>query len=127
MVLVFWDMFRWLWVRGVAEYLRAWINIHWFLYHYFSVPVLLRTFFAPFHRLRERRMRGFDLEDWASVIAVNALMRVVGMVVRATFLFIALAVELAAFVVGALFFALFTALVISVPLLFILGLLLIVA
>ncbi len=114
-------------MRGVAEYLRAWINIHWFLYHYFSVPVLLRTFFAPFHRLRERRMRGFDLEDWASVIAVNALMRVVGMVVRATFLFIALAVELAAFVVGALFFALFTALVISVPLLFILGLLLIVA
>ena len=121
MALVFWDMFRWLWVRGVAEYLRAWINIHWFLYHYFSVPVLLRSFFAPFHRLRERRMRGFDLEDWASVIAVNVLMRFVGMIVRSVFLLLALASELLLLLSGAVLFAFFAKVFISVPLLIFMG------
>jgi len=121
MALVFWDMFRWLWVRGVAEYLRAWINIHWFLYHYFSVPVLLRSFFAPFHRLRERRMRGFDLEDWASVIAVNVLMRFVGMIVRSVFLLLALASELLLLLSGAVLFAFFATVFISVPLLIFMG------
>ena len=108
-------------MRGVAEYLRAWINIHWFLYHYFSVPVLLRSFFAPFHRLRERRMRGFDLEDWASVIAVNVLMRFVGMIVRSVFLLLALASELLLLLSGAVLFAFFATVFISVPLLIFMG------
>ena len=121
MTLVFWDMFRWLFSRGVTEYLRLWGNIHWFLYHYFSVPVLLRSFFAPFHRLRERRMRGFDLEDWASVIAVSVLMRFVGMIVRSVFLLLALASEFLLFLVGGILFAFFTTVFISVPLLIFMG------
>ena len=118
---VLWDSLRWVYARGIVEYLRAWGNLHWFLYHFFSVPVLLQSFFAPFHRLREKKLRGFDLEDWASVIAVNTLMRFVGMIVRGVFLALAVASQLALLVLGAVFFILFATCFVSAPILVIMG------
>lgn len=125
MVLIFFDALRWLFARGIKEYFHAWGNLHWFLYHYFSVPVLARTFFAPFHRLRERRARGFDPEDWASVLAVNTLMRFVGMIVRSVFLVVALLSQFALLIVATGLFALFVSIFVSVPALAIIGIMLI--
>ncbi len=120
--LIAWDILLWLWTRGISEYILAWKNLHWFLYHYFSVPVLIQTFFAPFRRLSERRARGFDLEDWAGVFAVNTLMRVVGVVVRSAFLVVALASQVVLFLAAGAVFILFASAFISIPALIIAGL-----
>ena len=119
------DALIWLYQRGIAEYFRAWGNIHWFLYHYFSVPVLLRTFFAPFHRIREYRARGFDLEDWAGVFIVNNLMRFVGIVVRSCVFVLAFFAQILAAVFGFLFLVLLASSLIIAPVFILVGIALI--
>jgi len=112
---IFVDSLAWLYRDGIREYTRAWMNIHWFLYHFFSVPVLLGSFFAPFHRIHESRHAGFDVEDWLGVFAVNSLMRLVGMIVRTAFLVIGIFSELLVFAVGAVVLGIFVSLVIFIP------------
>jgi hypothetical protein len=55
----------------------------WFLWNFFSIKVLLKTFFTPFERLRENYSGGLDMESLAASILVTTLMRIVGMCFRA--------------------------------------------
>jgi hypothetical protein len=115
------DSIVWMYREGIQEFVRAWINIHWFLYHFFSMPVLVKSLFAPFHRLREKRAQGFDFEDIMSVLAVNILMRFVGALVRSIILLMGVVVEVIAFVVGAAFFLLFILALFAVPVAIVIG------
>lgn len=98
------------------------MNIQWFLLHFFSVPELVRSLFAPFHRMRERKKQGFDPEDIFEVFVINILMRIVGAFVRLIFIIAGLGVQVIAFVLG--FFVLSAALLspVMIPALFIGGL-----
>ena len=89
----------WYYSAGLGTLLGALMNLHWFLYHYFSIPVLLKTFFAPFRRIREYRVRGFDPKDIFEVLVVNTLMRLVGVLVRSVVIVIGLLAQIALFAV----------------------------
>lgn len=91
----------WYYGAGLGVLLRAWMNLHWFLYHYFSIPILLKTFFSPFRRIREYRVRGFDPQDIFEVLVVNTLMRIVGVLVRSVVIVIGLCAQAVLFVLGA--------------------------
>jgi hypothetical protein len=91
----------WYYSVGLGVLFRAWMNLHWFLYHYFSIPVLLKTFFAPFRRIREYRARGFDPKDIFEVLVVNTLMRAVGVLVRSVVIVIGFFTQVVLFVVCA--------------------------
>lgn len=101
---------------------EAWMNVQWFLLHFFSVPELARSLFAPFHRMRERKKQGFDLEDIFEVFVINILMRFVGALVRLVFIGAGLVVQMGALAIG--FVILATALLspIVIPVLFLGGL-----
>jgi hypothetical protein len=63
--------------------------------HYFSVPVLLRTFFSYWKQLyRPYRARGFDLQESLKVLGENIFSRIIGALVRSVILTAALAVEI---------------------------------
>jgi len=111
----------WQYEAGLVLMFGAWMNVQWFLLHFFSVPELARSLFAPFHRMRERKKQGFDLEDMFEVLTINILMRVVGAFVRLIFIAAGLAVQVVAFILGSLILA--TALLgpIVIPALFIGG------
>jgi len=111
----------WQYEAGLVLMFEAWMNVQWFLLHFFSVPELLKSLFAPFHRMRERKKQGFDLEDMFEVFAINILMRIVGALVRLVFIVAGLAAQVVAFVIGSLILA--TALLspIAIPALFISG------
>ncbi|PIR69553.1 MAG: hypothetical protein COU47_02250 [Candidatus Niyogibacteria bacterium CG10_big_fil_rev_8_21_14_0_10_46_36] len=114
----------WLYREGVGAFFRAWMNYHWFVYHFFSVPVLARTMFAPWRRMQEAGARGFDPEKIAERIIINSVLRITGFVIRFVFLLTAIASECALFVVGCILFLYFITSPVSVPATFITGVLL---
>ena len=61
-VAVFFEYLDWHYRAGIVELLRLWGNIHWFFHNFFSVPILVRPFFTPFHRLQEKYARGPQIE-----------------------------------------------------------------
>ena len=74
---------EWHYTRAIRNLLAAESNILAFLLNFFSIPVLAATLFTPWRRLgEERNKQGFDLEDLATVIVVNTLMRIVGFIIR---------------------------------------------
>lgn len=54
----------------------------WFLYHFFSISILTKTFFSKFERLGEGYKKGIYLQHNISTFLINTMMRFVGMGVR---------------------------------------------
>jgi hypothetical protein len=98
--------FLWHYTKGVADVAGVSLNALWFLYHFFSLPSLLSTLFSPFERIEERFSRGFDIEDFLSVILVNILMRFVGFVMRSILIAVGIIVILGVLVLSVVFFIL---------------------
>ena len=84
--------------------LTAWWQIYvdslWFLFHFFSISILIRTLFAPWRRLAEGYPTGFSLKASAETLIINSLMRLVGFVFRIFFIFGACLIITLAFVLG---------------------------
>lgn len=112
---VFFEYLLWQYGDGIQEYMRAWKNIHWFLWCLFSVPLLLHTFFSPFRRTSEGYGRTFDPSVIAQTFLINLVTRLVGIIVRAVFLVIALLFETAVAAVGILLFFFFITAPAAVP------------
>jgi len=93
----------WHYVSGTGMAVRFWKEIFWFIEYFFSLRLLLRSLFSPWRALsEEKRFGGMDLSEYFSVVFVNIMMRIVGVVVRlfvivAGFLSLAGASLLAAF------------------------------
>lgn len=106
----------WHYSTGLGEVLSAWAGIHRFLFDYFSIGVLAKSLFAPYHRMQEHRSRGFDPQNIFETLVINTMMRMVGMVVRATIIALGLALELIVFAVGVVIFCFIVVLPLAVPL-----------
>lgn len=67
-----------LWHYSVAllDFARAASNLFWFLAHFFSLELILKTFFVPWKRLGEAQ------GAWVGRIVVNSAMRVIGVCMR---------------------------------------------
>ncbi|HEY4476907.1 MAG TPA: hypothetical protein VJB69_02940 [Candidatus Paceibacterota bacterium] len=78
--------FAWHYTNGLVGCIRLLADFLWFIYHFFSIPVLGRTLFTPWRRLGESYRRGFDPEGVLETIIVNVLMRLFGLVMRIVFL-----------------------------------------
>lgn len=76
------NYFVWHYSRAYRELIHIERNILWFLYHFFSLPELTRTFFAPWKRLGEEPASIFDTEEFFSALIINTLMRIVGISMR---------------------------------------------
>src|SRR3990167_7732937 len=76
------NYFVWHYTRAYRELVHNERNILWFLFHFFSLPELTRTFFAPWKRLGENYGSIFDTEEFFAALITNSLMRIVGIVLR---------------------------------------------
>lgn len=113
--------FRWHYTKAYFDIWGLWNNFLWFGYHFFSLPLLLRTLFLPLFRIREKTAR-FDLGEFFENLLVNTVMRLVGFVLRtavliigAAALFLILAIGVTIFVFWA-FLPLFILYLFMIPL-----------
>ena len=75
------DFFTWYYTRAFRDLLAVWVNIGWFIIHFFSIPLLLRTLFLPWKRVTARYTRtGF--EDIAETFVMNVTSRLLGASMR---------------------------------------------
>ncbi len=84
MIRLFFSYFSWHYGRSIRELLNIQKNIIWFLYHFFSLPILVRTFFSPWRAMGEAYEHKdiFHIGEMLSSFAVNTMMRIVGIFVR---------------------------------------------
>ena len=97
-----------IWHYGPAflDIWRIYKNFIWFLYHFFSIPLLLKTLFSPLERLHERYNRNLDISDFFSTLALNSIMRVVGAILR-LFVILAGIASISLFTLAGVFFLIF--------------------
>lgn len=121
----FGSYFAWHYGRGVVEFFSLWKNFLWFGYHYFSVPLMFRTLFSPFHRIHETS-RGFNLELMLENIVANTMMRILGFVLRSVVIAAGLVSEIVILVLGSIAFIIWILFPLIIAALIVSGLLLIV-
>lgn len=81
----------WHYSTAYHDLIRIWWNYIWFVNHLFSVPDVLRSWFAPFKRLQEEKVNLLmHPEAYFSNFFVNLIMRVVGFMLRTALLGMAL-------------------------------------
>jgi hypothetical protein len=97
--------FSWHYSQGTISYFKIWKNLVWFLWNFFSIKILLKTFFAPFEKLKENYTGGLDIENWLSSILITTLMRLVGMFARSVIIILGLVTISAFSIIG--FFGIF--------------------
>ena|SRR3989344_6443795 len=73
---------KWHYGQGLKEFFGVTRNFLWFVVHFFSFKLLLKTLFAPWKRLGENYEGVFDFGAFASTMIVNGLMRAVGFVTK---------------------------------------------
>jgi hypothetical protein len=81
------------------HYSQAFVDIYhnsktllWFVYYFFSLPILLKTFFAPWKRMDMEKPDHEHMSDKLGRLLINTLMRLIGMFLRTIFILIGLAV-----------------------------------
>ena len=82
------------------EILLAWRNYLAFNLEFFSVGLLLKTWFAPWHQYKWDYGRGFDLGRFLEVFFSNMITRVLGAFMRSVLIIVGLVAEVFIFLIG---------------------------
>ncbi len=97
-------------------------NLLWFLYHYFSIPILLKTLFSPWRRLSEGYSHNIlKPGDFFSTLIVNSLIRIFGFVVRSVMILVGILMWLSSLVLSILAMVFWLFLPIIIPTLIFFG------
>lgn len=78
----------WHYSKAIRELCNILLNFIWFFYNFFSIPLLLKTFFTPFKRLDEKAEGGLNISVWFEAFVVTNLMRLVGILLRTILIFL---------------------------------------
>ena len=108
---------KWHFIDRPKAILDGWLNCLKFNLNYWSVPILLKTYFSHWRKYRYSYGRGFDFGRFFEAFFFNLISRVLGALMRSFFIAIGLAAEVGIFVIG-LFVFLFW---LVIPVLVILG------
>ncbi len=113
---------RWHYSTAYRDITRIWFNYLWFLFHFFSIALLLKTFFQPFRRIQEEKTKTFNLQEIGENLAINLMMRLVGMLLRLVILSLGLVIIFLFFLGGLIFYVFWTAFPVAALILILLSL-----
>lgn len=82
--------FLWHYSRAFKEIFHVWLNFLWFITHFFSIPQLLRTWFAPWKRITEERGDKWSFEDLAGFVIIGLITRIIGFIIRSAVIVVGL-------------------------------------
>jgi len=86
--------------------LGVWKNYILFALNYFSLPVLLKSFFAPWRRYRWNYPKGFDVGEFLSTLISNVFSRFLGALMRIVLIIVGILFQVFAIFAGLIVFLL---------------------
>ncbi len=80
---------EWHFTVAVREVFDLWKNLVWFGYHFFSIPLLMKTLFRPIFRVHESAPpgTGINIELFFENLTINLIARIVGFFLRVVLIF----------------------------------------
>jgi len=81
--------------------LRAWKNFLWFTLNYFSVPMLITSFFSHWHKYYYPYGRAWDLWRYFEAFVFNTFSRIIGVILRTLLIITGIILEIAVILIGA--------------------------
>jgi hypothetical protein len=84
--------------------LQVWQNYMMFATNFFSVPLLFKTFFAPWRRYNWRYPKGFDLGEFFNTLISNTFSRVLGAFMRIVLIIIGILLQVFVAIAGLVIF-----------------------
>jgi len=88
--------------------LGVWKNYILFALNYFSVPLLLKSLFAPWRKYKWNYPKGFDVGEFFSTLISNAISRILGALVRIILIAVGIFFQIFVIFAGLIFFLLWT-------------------
>ena len=101
---IFFQWLFWQFFEMPGNILKAWRNFLLFNLNYFSILLLLKTFFSPWRRYKWSYGKGFDATRYLEAFFSNLISRILGAVMRSFLIFIGLLVEIFIIFAGAIIF-----------------------
>ena len=101
---IFFQYLIWQFWEVPKNILLGWKNFLKFGLNYFSLPLLLRTFFSPWRRYTWVYPRGFDVGKYFEVFISNLISRILGAVLRIFLIIIGVLAEVFIIFAGAILF-----------------------
>ncbi len=96
---------NWQFIDSPKTILKGWKNFLLFNLDYFSVPVLLRTFFSHWHKYYLPYGKSLDPWRYFEAFVFNVLMsRLIGAILRTFFIIIGVLTEILIFLIGLIVF-----------------------
>jgi hypothetical protein len=86
------------------EILRGWRNFLMFNLNYFSVFLLLKTFFSHWRRYQWSYGRGFDISKYLEAFFSNLISRIIGAIMRSVLIIFGILTELLILIIGMIIF-----------------------
>lgn len=85
------------------EILKGWKNFLKFNLDYFSLILLLKTFFSPWHKYKYSYGKGFNPWRYFEVFVFNTMSRTIGAFLRVLVIILGILLEIFIFILGLLF------------------------
>ena len=101
---IFFQWLSWQFFEMPQNLLRTWRNFLLFNLNYFSVPLLVRTFFSHWRRYKWSYGKGFDFAKYIEVFFSNFISRVIGAILRTFLIIIGIIIEVFIILIGAFIF-----------------------
>ena len=94
----------WHFIEAPRGIVGGWKNFLLFNLNYFSIGLLLKTFFSPWRRYVWEYPRGFSFGKYAEVFLSNLVSRVIGAILRIFLIFAGIFIEIFIVIAGAIVF-----------------------
>ena len=101
---IFFQALVWQFFDMPRAILRAWKTFLWFNLNYFSVPILLKTYFSHWRRYRYPYGKAFEFWKNIETFVFNMMSRIIGAILRTVFIIIGLATEILIILIGIIIF-----------------------
>ena len=95
---------QWHFIDQPRAILRAWKNFLLFNLNYWSIPLLLKTFFSYWRKYQFSYGRGLDIKRYFEAFSFNAISRVMGAIMRGILIVIGIITEIFIIFVGIIIF-----------------------
>ena len=101
---IFIEWFLWQFFEMPGFLLEVWKNYLMFALNIFSLPLLLKTFFAPWKKYNWRYPKAFDVAEFFNTLISNTFSRILGAMLRVVLIIAGILFQIFVVVAGSVIF-----------------------